>query len=302
MKNLALKKDNHSEPVEDSAVQRSRIGILFYEARSELNISVKTIADKIHVRTLYLEAIEKGEFDRLPSPLYAAGFIRLYARFLNLDGDEILRRLNLAKEYPLSQGPLIHAKASIEPSRFVIVLSILLSLLSLLLVFFVFYGKDKPSEHLVMTDNTTDKEFSLNESELSVEEMMKDVDAKDLLYPLPDFDLESSEEESKAIDKESSIYSTPYSSSSTVLPTRLTFIAHSDCWLELKQNERIIFSSILRKNQHYVLERSDGIVLSTGNAPALEIHYGQKVLPPLSKEHRVIKRVFLDRWLEDELR
>lgn len=40
----------------------------------------------------YLVAIEEGQFDKLPNVAYIKGFLRLYAGFLSLSGDEIVAR------------------------------------------------------------------------------------------------------------------------------------------------------------------------------------------------------------------
>jgi cytoskeleton protein RodZ len=39
----------------------------------------------------YLVAIEEGRFEKLPNPAYIKGFLRLYASFLSLSGDEVLQ-------------------------------------------------------------------------------------------------------------------------------------------------------------------------------------------------------------------
>jgi len=40
----------------------------------------------------YLAAIEQGEFDKLPNAAYIKGFLRLYAGFLSLSGDDVVKR------------------------------------------------------------------------------------------------------------------------------------------------------------------------------------------------------------------
>lgn len=40
----------------------------------------------------YLVAIEQGEFSKLPNAAYIKGFLRLYAGYLSLNGDEVVRR------------------------------------------------------------------------------------------------------------------------------------------------------------------------------------------------------------------
>ncbi len=50
------------------------------------------MAQVLCIRHAYLEAIEKGDFDSLPGTAYAIGFLRTYADFLGLDGEQIVER------------------------------------------------------------------------------------------------------------------------------------------------------------------------------------------------------------------
>jgi cytoskeletal protein RodZ len=42
--------------------------------------------------------MEKGQLEALPGQAYITGFIRVYARHLGLDSDELLGRLNALQE------------------------------------------------------------------------------------------------------------------------------------------------------------------------------------------------------------
>lgn len=58
----------------------------------------------------YLVAIEEGRFEKLPNAAYIKGFLRLYASFLSLSGDEVLQRY----ERSLPQAPPPQAEAQSE--------------------------------------------------------------------------------------------------------------------------------------------------------------------------------------------
>ena len=61
-------------------------------ARQELGRDLRTVAQVLCIRHAYLEAIEKSDFDSLPGTAYAIGFLRTYADFLGLDGEQIVER------------------------------------------------------------------------------------------------------------------------------------------------------------------------------------------------------------------
>lgn len=50
----------------------------------------------------YIEAMERDQFDTLPAPVYARGFVRSYARYLGLDEEEALARM--PRELPRPPG------------------------------------------------------------------------------------------------------------------------------------------------------------------------------------------------------
>jgi cytoskeletal protein RodZ len=61
-------------------------------AREEHGQDLHAVAQVLRIRYDYLEAIENGAFERLPGTTYAHGFLRTYAEFLGLDGDEMVER------------------------------------------------------------------------------------------------------------------------------------------------------------------------------------------------------------------
>lgn len=60
--------------------------------REMRNISVREIADTTKISTRFLEAIESGDYESLPAPVFTRGFIREYAGYLGLDAEELVDR------------------------------------------------------------------------------------------------------------------------------------------------------------------------------------------------------------------
>lgn len=73
------------------------IGALLRRERENLGVNIVNAAQILHIRTHYLQALENGELEKLPSSAYAKGYIQSYASFLNLDKDEIIRRFEQVK-------------------------------------------------------------------------------------------------------------------------------------------------------------------------------------------------------------
>ena len=71
-------------------------GITLRDIREGKNLKLSEISSALKIREVYLEQIEGGEFESLPGPTYAAGFVRAYAIYLGLEIDEVMRRYNSA--------------------------------------------------------------------------------------------------------------------------------------------------------------------------------------------------------------
>lgn len=74
------------------ALDASRVGVDLRAARERLGWGLTECADSLRIRREYLVALEDGQFDVLPGPAYAAGFLRSYGRALGLDANELVRR------------------------------------------------------------------------------------------------------------------------------------------------------------------------------------------------------------------
>jgi len=60
------------------------------QTRLEKGLSLEDVSRATKIKTQFLSYIEDGEYQKLPSPSYAHGFVRNYARFLGLPDEEIL--------------------------------------------------------------------------------------------------------------------------------------------------------------------------------------------------------------------
>lgn len=76
------------------------IGATLRTAREQRGISIDTAAEATKIRSSYLVALEEEDFERLPGPTYARGFLRSYSEFLDLDAqlliDEFSERFSSA--------------------------------------------------------------------------------------------------------------------------------------------------------------------------------------------------------------
>jgi len=67
-----------------------RVGQRLKERRLKKGLTIEQVSQGTKIRPVYIIAIEKGEYHKLPSAAYVQGFVRNYAEFLDMPARETL--------------------------------------------------------------------------------------------------------------------------------------------------------------------------------------------------------------------
>ncbi len=76
-------------------IANDQLGALFVDRRRTLGLKIEEIAEDIKIKSEYLKAIEREEFDLLPTPQYARLFVRAYAERLGFNPSEVYALLDV---------------------------------------------------------------------------------------------------------------------------------------------------------------------------------------------------------------
>ncbi|HAM41702.1 MAG TPA: hypothetical protein DCP69_10290 [Candidatus Omnitrophica bacterium] len=91
------------------------VGAQFKQARAELRLALKDIAQATKIQPWVLEALEQDTLHKTMSPVYAKGFIATYAKCLRLDPEPLVRQLYPpVPPQPVESEPV--GPASAEPA------------------------------------------------------------------------------------------------------------------------------------------------------------------------------------------
>jgi len=71
------------------------VGKKLRETREAQNLTLRQVADATHIRLHFLEAMESGDFNALPSRLQIKGFLRSYGGFLGLNAESLIEAVDL---------------------------------------------------------------------------------------------------------------------------------------------------------------------------------------------------------------
>ena len=181
-------------------------GHLLKRAREQKGLSVSAVADAQHLRPAIIQAIEDGHYEQIDSELFLKGYVRTYARQVDLDPDAVIATLDEELE-PLRQrkvqaeeaNPLIDIERRRRRKRRVA--KFLLLLLAIAVIAFLalrFMGEldgitgdttepavssetaapaqPEPSEETVSVDDTVDTELAEPETEEEADRLSAPVD------------------------------------------------------------------------------------------------------------------------------
>jgi len=88
-----------SETATQTTPGQVSLGKMLREAREQLNLSIVDVAAQIKFAPRQIEALEADDFKQLPEMAFLRGFVRSYAKILNLDAQKLLAAI------PQAQAP-----------------------------------------------------------------------------------------------------------------------------------------------------------------------------------------------------
>ena len=133
------------------------LGVALAAARNAKNLSVKAVSDSLRLSLKQISALESDDFSSLPQPMVTRGFIRNYARLLELDAEPFLDsyRQRVPDNAPTSlnvQTSIPHVQLFQQNRLWLKYAAIFLSLVLMVL----FFQLEQTAS--IGTDDTTDNE------------------------------------------------------------------------------------------------------------------------------------------------
>ncbi len=110
--------DNNDSPV-DEVNHQQEFGGRFLAAREAAGLSVYEVADELKLTEEVVNALEHSQIDILPASTFTQGYIRSYARLLDLPAEDIIKaytQLLPEKEKPLSARSVLPSQKTSRDS------------------------------------------------------------------------------------------------------------------------------------------------------------------------------------------
>ena len=92
------------------------LGQILRQARENKGLSIEEAYEETRINVQYLEALENGEYSVLPTATHTRGFLRNYARFLDLDPGPLIERYSQSQTYRVQVEALQQQKEESAPA------------------------------------------------------------------------------------------------------------------------------------------------------------------------------------------
>ena len=277
-------------------VELSSVGKLCLDARLNKGLTQEQAGTLLKVRVKIIKDFEDGEHIDLPGLAYKVGFVRSYARLLDLDGDLLVKEFKESLELTSFKEEYKFLTPELNKNNFLpigVVVSVFIAILS----YTGWYYSDRSNKIEQVSDQKTEEIFSKtaeieNNSYVIIEENFsnnlpssktndeKKVQELNSKITLSDNKLES------MISKNTELSATANERDPS---TEMVLKATGNSWVEIEDMEgNILMTRLMRPGETYVVPNINGLTFNTGNAGALSLSQGDVIVPKLGEVGEII--------------
>ena len=254
--------------------QEISVGEILASARKKKRLRYKKLSSELNIDEIYLIALEEGNFDLIPGgEAYVKGFIRSYAKKLDLNPDDVIdnylssRKGSLKATKKLSPKDQINNNPKNLPKIGLIATFSIIFLLFLGVIFREYESDDQKVTNTVETSTTITSNDS-NE--------MHDESTLLILKPDENQSSESTGDLITAINSDLDSQASALPLEETPL-NRIDIKVYGDCWLEVfNENKRMIYN-LAKEGDEFVLNESK-VKIIAGNFKNVEVSFNDKMI------------------------
>ena len=290
----------------------TKVGTMLKEVRQQKGLKLNDIAKKLCVRKLYLDAIEESNYKELPPFPYGIGFIRSYASFLGLNGENIVElykeETNAAKPkdmHVLEPQP----EASLPGIQYLII-----SLIAIAAIYagWIAFSQDEEtlSTEAAVEETTSSDNGMIIVEEFNTEQMPEETEVlpEDMTESIPAdegpaTDIQPQETPVPIVTepvKETKEEPKTEAAAKPAIPDKGVFVeVLTETWVEVKDGTKLYLSKVLQPGSTYKVPEGSGMILSLGKYDGANVYINGK----LTKVARPGKKtnIALDPFLNDAL-
>ncbi len=273
-------------------------GEVLKRERLKKGIDITAVSKALCIRGVYIEAIEKNDYNTLPEEPYTLGFVKSYADYLSLPSSKIVsayKKEMMAYVYhqlPPKELDDLGVVSNMMPKLWMMLVALLFGVV----VYLVWYAvmsrfdaeddaRDSVAEIKAVIVSSNDKAVSAekkqNSGDLADSLLMESLEKANLSDVLADKSQENTDNQVKKPVKKS----------------RIMLKAVEDTWVKIAKENEVLRKGIMKKGEVFKVPGTtddEVIMLDTGNAAGIEVYVDKRLIGKLGKRSEVKHGFILD--------
>ncbi len=278
-------------------VELSTVGKLCLDARLNKGLTQEQAGALLKVRVKIIKDFENGEHIDLPGLAYKVGFVRSYARLLDLDGDLLVKEFKESLELNSFKEEYKFLTPELNKNNFLpvgAVVSVFIAILS----YTGWYYSDRSNKIEQVSDKkiteipTKTPEIDKNSYVIIEENFSRDLPSSkrnDDEKKVQEANLKTNLKDDKVEIITSKNTELSATANERDPSTEMVLKAIGNSWVEIEDVDgNVLMTRLMRPGETYVVPNINGLTFNTGNAGALSLSQGDVIIPKLGEVGEII--------------
>lgn len=298
------------------------MGATLKAEREKRGLTLKDIERETSIRAAYLEALENGRYDVLPSEVYVKGFIRNYAEFLHLHAEQLVQEYReeihgadvepiaqaaptttsiVNERAPFSSGSDFHERVEKSHGRqiaFALVAAVVIAFVGSI---YYFFGDDPSAAKPQQTAQQTGSQKPPAQAPTTQPS-----------EPMQPSQVKTTQPQTQSAPAQSTAQKQPSLPTAPNQPTTIgntasaaagqsdvTAIFTGRCWVQALADGKVVYEGMAEANQTLRWTGQKDVIVTVGNAGAVDITYNGQRIGKLGTEGAVVEKRFSSGKMED---
>ena len=266
------------------------VGTALRDARVARNLSLAEVSALLRIREAHLEAIELEDFDQLPGNVYAIGFIRTYAQYLELNESDLIMRFKAAS-VESGMADMVFEEEETEQISGALKISLLVVGALVVYVLWLVAGTQNDRVTVSAVVQTPGAPVEVPAAPIPPAVVADEAVASATAAETPATPRRSDGAAPTAATIEGSADVQPNAQliDTTPNPSKVEIRATRRTWMRLENAQgRVLFSSVIDEGEGFELPDDMDYILATRDAGALTYYVNNQAVAPVGRRGQIL--------------
>ena len=276
--------------------------------RERQGLTIQDIERETSIRAAYIQALEQGDYNALPNEVYVKGFIRSYAGFLHMDTEKLVQEYREAihgadvgpiqkanpettslvnESAPFSSGSDFRERVEKSSKKQMIFMAVATVVIAFVGSIYYFFGDDPNAEKPAQT------------AQQNVAQQPQTQAAQNPASGQNPQAQNSASTQNGQPAVQQPVQTIGNTANASAGQADVTAKFTGRCWIQAIADGKVIYEGTVEANQTLRWTGKKEVIVTAGNAGAIDVTYNGQHVGKLGKEGIVVEKKFSNGKIED---